>query len=85
MEKNGILVNAKELDSQKDIIESRLNDIIDKIYEYAGETFNISSPKQLSYILFEKMVLGKGKKNKTSFKTDEATLEKLRSGSSIVS
>ena len=84
MEKNGILVNAKELDSQKDIIESRLNDIIDKIYEYAGETFNISSPKQLSYILFEKMVLGKGKKNKTSFKTDEATLEKLRSVHPII-
>lgn len=84
MEQNGILVNAKELDSQKDIIESRLNDIIDKIYEYAGETFNISSPKQLSYILFEKMVLGKGKKNKTSFKTDEATLEKLRSAHPII-
>lgn len=77
MEKEGIKVDFSVLESQKEIIDLKLNEIIYKIYEYAGEEFNISSPKQLSHILFEKMALAKGKKNKTSFKTDVATLEKL--------
>ena len=77
MEKNGMKVSKEILDKEKEDIDIRLNEVTNKIYEYAGENFNISSPKQLSSILFEKMMLGKGKKNKTSYKTDEATLEKL--------
>lgn len=77
MEKTGIKVDINTLNEQKDVIEFKLNKITNKIYEYAGQEFNISSPKQLSYILFEKMQLAKGKKNKTSYKTDVNTLEKL--------
>lgn len=77
MEKEGIKVDINTLNEQKDVIEFKLNKITNKIYEYAGQEFNISSPKQLSYILFEKMQLAKGKKNKTSYKTDVNTLEKL--------
>ena len=77
MEKEGIKVSSEVLDNQKEIISKKLEEITAKIYEYAGEEFNISSPKQLGEILFEKMQVGKGKKNKTSYKTDEASLEKL--------
>ena len=77
MEKEGIKVDKNVLNIQKEDIEYKLKEITNKIYEYAGEEFNISSPKQLSYILFEKMQLAKGKKNKTSYKTDVNTLEKL--------
>lgn len=77
MEKEGIKVSSEVLDNQKEVISKKLEEITAKIYEYAGENFNISSPKQLGEILFEKMQVGKGKKNKTSYKTDEASLEKL--------
>ena len=77
MEKEGIKVSSEVLDNQKEVISKKLEEITSKIYEYAGEVFNISSPKQLGEILFEKMQVGKGKKNKTSYKTDEASLEKL--------
>ena len=77
MEKEGIKVDKNVLNIQKEDIEYKLKEITNKIYDYAGEEFNISSPKQLSYILFEKMQLAKGKKNKTSYKTDVNTLEKL--------
>ena len=77
MEKEGIRVSSEILDNQKEVISKKLEEITAKIYEYAGEVFNISSPKQLGEILFEKMQVGKGKKNKTSYKTDEASLEKL--------
>jgi DNA polymerase-1 len=49
------------------------------IYELAGETFNINSPKQLSYILFEKLSLPVIKKTKTGVSTDAEVLEKLMS------
>jgi DNA polymerase-1 len=49
------------------------------IYDLAGETFNINSPKQLSYILFEKLNLPVIKKTKTGVSTDAEVLEKLMS------
>ena len=49
----------------------------EKIYEQAGEKFNINSPKQLGVILFEKMQLPNGKKTKTGFSTSAEVLEKL--------
>ena len=84
MEKEGIKVSSEILDNQKEVISKKLEEITAKIYEYAGEEFNISSPKQLGEILFEKMQVGKGKKNKTSYKTDEASLEKLANGHPII-
>ena len=48
-----------------------------QIYEEAGETFNINSPKQLGEILFEKMQLPHGKKTKTGYSTAADVLEKL--------
>ena len=49
----------------------------ERIYTYAGEEFNIGSPKQLGEVLFEKMNLPKSKKTKTGYSTDAETLQKL--------
>ena len=49
----------------------------EEIYEEAGCTFNVASPKQLQAILFEKRGLPHGKKTKTGYSTDTAVLEEL--------
>lgn len=54
------------------------------IYEAAGVSFNINSPKQLGEILFEKMGLPAGKKTKTGYSTSADVLEKLKSADPIV-
>ena len=58
-------------------INKRLNEITKDIYELAGEEFNISSPKQLGEILFDKLKLPFAKKNKTGYSTDSSILNKL--------
>lgn len=55
-----------------------------EIYSLSGETFNINSPKQLGYILFEKLDLPVIKKTKTGYSTDAEVLEKLSSQHDIV-
>ena len=56
----------------------------EKIYELAGEQFNINSPKQLGVILFEKLGLSAGKKTKTGYSTGAEILEKLKNEHPIV-
>lgn len=77
MELNGISVDAKILEDMKVEIKKQIDNISEEIYKQAGTTFNISSPKQLGEILFEKMQLPHGKKNKTGYVTDANTLGKL--------
>ncbi len=85
MERVGFLVDKEALTEYGKTLEKRENQRAQKIYEYAGEHFNINSPKQLSHILFEKMQLPvKGKKNKNGYSTDAETLEKLREFSPII-
>ncbi len=55
-----------------------------RIYSYAGQEFNIGSPKQLGEILFEKMGLPKSRKTKTGYSTDAETLQKLISKHPII-
>ncbi len=55
-----------------------------KIHKAAGEEFNISSPKQLQVILFEKLGLASGRKTKTGFSTDARALENLRGEHEII-
>ncbi|MGM9877579.1 MAG: DNA polymerase I [Bacilli bacterium] len=67
MEINGIRVDSKVIDELKEDIKLRVNSLVSKIYELAGEEFNISSPKQLGTILYDKLNLPKGRgKNATS-------------------
>lgn len=64
----------KQIDRE---ISLKISDLEQKIHALAGEPFNISSPKQLGVILFEKMKLPFAKKNKTGYVTDRDVLEKL--------
>ncbi len=77
MEYNGIRCDANILNEMQNNIEAEIDDISKKIYELVGEEFNISSPIQLSEILFEKLNLPHGKKLSRGYKTDAQSLEKL--------
>ena len=77
MERAGISVEAEALKTYGDQLADRICELETAIYEQAGETFNINSPKQLGVILFEKMQLPGGKKTKTGYSTAADVLEKL--------
>jgi len=77
MEFHGLKVDLKELDVQAKDLSSRIQAIEESIYELAGENFNISSPKQLGEILFEKLNLPYGKKTKTGYSTNVEVLNEL--------
>ncbi len=77
MEQAGIAVNAKELKTYGEQLGVRIQELEEQIYQEAGETFNINSPKQLGVILFDKMKLPFGKKTKTGYSTAADVLEKL--------
>jgi DNA polymerase-1 len=77
MEETGILVDAAILDGLSVEFAAQLARLNDKIFHLAGEEFNISSPKQLGVILFEKLRLPMGRKTKTGYSTDVKVLEKL--------
>lgn len=78
MERCGFPVDREELLSVGRKIDEDLEGMQDKIYELAGEEFNINSPKQLGVILFEKLGMPGGKKTKTGYSTNVDVLEKLR-------
>jgi DNA polymerase-1 len=84
MEFHGLKVDLKELDLQGKNLSSRMDEIEHSIYELAGETFNISSPKQLGEILFEKLNLPYGKKTKTGYSTNAEVLTELTKHHPIV-
>lgn len=77
MEKEGIAVESESLKAYGEMLSVHLKDLEEKIYETAGEKFNINSPKQLGVILFEQMGLPGGKKTKTGYSTAADVLEKL--------
>lgn len=84
MEISGIKVDATRLQEMKGEFSARLREIEQKIYEEAGEEFNLNSPKQLGVILFEKMGLPVIKKTKTGYSTAVDVLEQLREQAPIV-
>lgn len=80
MELAGIRVDKQVLYEMKEEINTRIDVVSKEIYNYASEEFNISSPKQLGNILFEKLNLPNGKKNKNgNYQTDEQSLKKVGS------
>ena len=84
MEQRGFLVDGKALAAFGRDMADRIADLEGRIYDRAGESFNINSPKQLGTVLFEKMQLPHGKKTKTGWSTNADVLEKLRYDSPIV-
>ena len=86
MEKEGILVDKSYLDNLEIEIRAKLKDLEEKIYAISEEEFNISSPKQLGVILFEKLNIPYPKKSKNSnYSTDKEVLDKIRIFNPIVS
>ena len=77
MESAGIKTDKKFLDDFDKELINAISVIEQKIYDLAGETFNINSPKQLAVILFEKLNLPVIKKTKTGYSTDESVLVEL--------
>ena len=85
MERRGVLVDKGALSRFGEMLTGRIADTQKAIYEQAGEEFNILSPKQLGYILFEKLGLPPVKKTKTGYSTNAEVLEKLQYQHPIVS
>ena len=77
MEMAGIKMNAEALKEYGNALAVKIAELEERIYEQAGEKFNINSPKQLGVILFEKMQLPGSKKTKTGYSTSADVLEKL--------
>jgi len=86
MELNGVCLDTDALKETSRIFNKRMAKYEQKIYEEAGETFNISSPRQVGDILFGKMkIMEKPKKTRTGqFVTSEEVLQTLRSKNEIV-
>jgi DNA polymerase-1 len=78
MEHLGIGVDRSALDRIAAHLGSRVAELTKRLHGLAGKEFNINSPAQLRVILFEEKKLQPGKKTKTGFSTDAATLEKIR-------
>ena len=88
METNGVsldLISLKTIDNE---LKNQLSDIQQKIFSLAGEEFNIASARQLGKILFEKLGINKGKKQKLTktkqYSTSEETLVKLKDEHEII-
>lgn len=87
MEQTGIYVNRAALERELTAANARIEALVTEIHALAGTEFNISSPKQLGEILFERLGLAAGskvKKTKTGYSTNAETLEELRDRHPIV-
>jgi DNA polymerase-1 len=78
MEENGIELNLDFLDQLGSEFAKTMQDLENQITELAGQPFNVSSPKQVGEILFDKLGLKGGKKTSTGqYSTSESVLEKI--------
>lgn len=86
MEATGIRIDEPYLKQFSEQLEADLYELQIKAYDYAGEEFNLGSPKQLSVLLFDTLGLSKKKtrKTKTGYSTDASTLEKLQGDHPVV-
>ena len=86
MELTGVRIDTSALEDTSRQLTARMNELERRIYELAGETFNIASPKQVGDILFGKMkIVEKAKKTKTGqFVTNEEVLQALKGKHEIV-
>ena len=86
MEMNGVCLDTASLAETSKQFTARMNEIEQRIYELAGEQFNIASPKQVGEILFDKLkIVDKAKKTKTGqYVTSEEVLQQLKNKHGIV-
>ncbi len=84
MEQKGISLNAKRLQELSVEMAKEIERLEKSIYQLAQKEFNISSPQQMSVVLFEELKLKPGKKTKTGFSTDISVLQGLRGEHEII-
>ncbi|MBR4566708.1 MAG: DNA polymerase I [Prevotella sp.] len=86
MEMNGVCLDTASLNETSKAFTDRMNEIERRIYELAGQSFNIASPKQVGEILFDKLkIVEKAKKTKTGqYVTSEEVLMQLKNKHEIV-
>ena len=86
MERNGVRLDTKALDDVRTTFTQRMTELEQEIYQLAGESFNIASPRQVGEILFGKLkIVEKAKKTKTGqYQTSEEVLQSLSSKHPIV-
>ena len=86
MEMNGVCLDTESLKETSTILTNRLREIEHRIYELAGKSFNIASPKQVGTILFDELhIVEKPKKTKTGqYVTSEEVLQQLKNKHEIV-
>ena len=84
MECRGIAVDRARLEDYGKMLAGRLADTEARIFEAAGKSFVINSPKQLGELLFETLGLPHGRKTKTGWSTDADTLDGLRDAHPVV-
>ena len=77
MESQGVKIDEAHLSELSAFLSEKTEELAQKIYAQAGESFNILSPKQLGTILFEKLELPAVKKTKSGYSTNAEVLEKL--------
>lgn len=85
MECAGVQIEADALRFYGEQLGGKIVELEKEIYDTAGETFNINSPKQLGVVLFDHMQLPHAKKTKTGYSTAADVLEKLAPEHAIVS
>ncbi|WP_249870896.1 DNA polymerase I [Oceanobacillus saliphilus] len=84
MEHLGVKVDIGTLEEMGNDLKERLSKLEKEVYELAGESFNLNSPKQLGPILFEKLKLPVIKKTKTGYSTAADVLEQLQNEHEII-
>ncbi len=84
MEELGVGVDVAELTRLRDELTAECDRLRAAVHEAAGEEFNVNSTKQLREVLFDRLGLTPGKKTKTGYSTDAATLERLRDDHPVV-
>lgn len=77
LELTGIAIDRVQLQNMNEELANQLEELLKRIYDLAGESFNVNSTKQLGHILFEKLNLPALKKTKTGYSTNAEVLEKL--------
>ncbi len=77
MEAAGVTIDARELDTIGEEVEAAAARLQQRIFDFAGETFNIGSPQQLGKVLFGKLEIPGGKKTKTGWATGVEVLQGL--------
>ena len=84
MEHDGIAIDRQGVEDFGVYLSEQIEEMQQMVYDEAGHTFNIGSPKQLGEVLFGEMQLPHGKKTKTGWSTNADVLEKLRYDAPIV-